>query len=236
MSIASELQTLNDKILDAYDAVNDKGGTIPSAKNMANLPTAISTISTGSSTTIEALTVTENGTYTAPSGKAYSPVTVNVSSGGGIDLSALYSFTELKSVTLTALSAYTFDYSSVDMSLSNHPRLFIIIPKETFSTSPSSNLGALYFYSIGTNDGYSTLDDNVNMRANILYGGTGNATWSRVGSYSSSTVYATGSSWKQTIFTYVNGQVRYSAPTTTVTGTTKVTLITGKKYACIFGC
>lgn len=29
-------------------------------------------------TTIEALSVTENGTYTAPSGKAYSPVTVNV--------------------------------------------------------------------------------------------------------------------------------------------------------------
>ena len=47
MSIASELQTLNDKILDAYDAVSDKGGTIPSAKNMANLATAIASISGG---------------------------------------------------------------------------------------------------------------------------------------------------------------------------------------------
>lgn len=35
----------------------------------------------GSSTTIEALSVTENGTYTAQEGKAYSPVTVNVSGG-----------------------------------------------------------------------------------------------------------------------------------------------------------
>ena len=35
----------------------------------------------GSSVTVEALNVTENGTYTAPSGKAYSPVTVNVPSG-----------------------------------------------------------------------------------------------------------------------------------------------------------
>ena len=33
----------------------------------------------GSSVTVEELSVTENGTYTAPTGKAYSPVTVNVS-------------------------------------------------------------------------------------------------------------------------------------------------------------
>lgn len=32
----------------------------------------------GSEITVEALTVTENDTYTAPEGKAYSPVTVNV--------------------------------------------------------------------------------------------------------------------------------------------------------------
>ena len=31
---------------------------------------------------IEPLNVTQNGTYTAPTGKAYSPVTVNVSGGG----------------------------------------------------------------------------------------------------------------------------------------------------------
>lgn len=36
--------------------------------------------------TIEALSVTENDTYTAPEGKAYSPVTVNVS-GGSSDFS-----------------------------------------------------------------------------------------------------------------------------------------------------
>ena len=36
----------------------------------------------GSSVQVEALSVTQNGTYTAPSGKAYSPVTVNV---GGVE-------------------------------------------------------------------------------------------------------------------------------------------------------
>ena len=38
-----------------------------------------------STPTIESLSVTQNGTYTAPSGTAYSPVTVNVSGGGGGD-------------------------------------------------------------------------------------------------------------------------------------------------------
>lgn len=47
MSIATELQDLNDNILDAYTAVQGKGGTVPANKNMVNLPTAISSISSG---------------------------------------------------------------------------------------------------------------------------------------------------------------------------------------------
>ena len=39
----------------------------------------------GGSVTVEPLSVTQNGTYTASSGTAYSPVTVNVSGGGGGD-------------------------------------------------------------------------------------------------------------------------------------------------------
>jgi len=86
MSIASELNALNGYILGAYDEVNTKGGTVPANKNMANLATAIGSISTGSSTTITPLSVTENGTYTAPTGTAYSPVTVNVSGGESIGI------------------------------------------------------------------------------------------------------------------------------------------------------
>lgn len=37
----------------------------------------------GPSVTVEPLSVDENGVYTAPAGKAYSPVTVEVSGGGG---------------------------------------------------------------------------------------------------------------------------------------------------------
>ena len=47
----------------------------------------------GSGITIEPITITQNGTTTAPSGKAYSPITVNVpaSGGGSITLYAWYS-------------------------------------------------------------------------------------------------------------------------------------------------
>lgn len=47
MSIASELSALNGYILGAYDEINDKGGTVPANKNMANLATAIASISGG---------------------------------------------------------------------------------------------------------------------------------------------------------------------------------------------
>lgn len=86
MSIASELSALNGYILGAYGEINTKGGTVPANKNMANLATAISTISSGSSFTVIPLSVTANGTYTAPTGAAYSPVTVNVSGGESIGI------------------------------------------------------------------------------------------------------------------------------------------------------
>ena len=47
MSIASELIALNGYILGAYDEINDKGGTVPQNKNMANLATAITSIPSG---------------------------------------------------------------------------------------------------------------------------------------------------------------------------------------------
>ena len=65
--------------------------------------------------TVEALSVTQNGTYTAPTGKAYSPVTVNVSGGGGssaskkqinfidYDGTILHSYTKSEWQSVTAL-------------------------------------------------------------------------------------------------------------------------------------
>jgi len=47
MSIASELNALNGYILGAYDEINTKGGTVPANKNMANLASAIASITAG---------------------------------------------------------------------------------------------------------------------------------------------------------------------------------------------
>ena len=80
MSITSELTKLETDITNAYDAVQIKGGTIPTDKNTNNLSTAINSIPSGGSATLITKTITENGTYDATDDNAdgYSEVTVNV--------------------------------------------------------------------------------------------------------------------------------------------------------------
>lgn len=123
MSIASELSALNGYILGAYDEVDNKGGTVPQNKNMANLASAIGSISTGSSTTITPLNVTDNGTYTAPAGTAYSPVTVNVSGGGGgIDLSGFFGLSAGATGSFTGANTTT---QSITHNLGVTPKIII---------------------------------------------------------------------------------------------------------------
>lgn len=73
------------------NAIRQKGGTSASLEFPDDFVEAIGDIQTGggSSVTVEALNVTENGTYTAPTGTAYSPVTVNVAGSGSDTLAAL---------------------------------------------------------------------------------------------------------------------------------------------------
>ena len=72
MSIASELTALNGYILGAYDEINDKGGTVPANKNMANLASAIASISGGGGGEVDisglfGLTKAVSGTFSVPS-------------------------------------------------------------------------------------------------------------------------------------------------------------------------
>lgn len=60
------------------NAIRTKGGTQASLEYPTEFISAINAIPTGSSTEIDSLSVTQNGTYTAQSGHAYSPVTVSV--------------------------------------------------------------------------------------------------------------------------------------------------------------
>lgn len=88
-------------ITGAIDALNDtlagsdqaQGRTIEDAVRLLGQH-----IGGGSSINVEALTATENKTYTAPEGKAYSPVTVNVAGGASFgDPQRLYVLTRLGS-------------------------------------------------------------------------------------------------------------------------------------------
>lgn len=63
MSIATKLTKLETDITSAYDAVQTKGGTIPSDKNTNNLPTAINSIPSGGPTSITTFSIVNNGTY-----------------------------------------------------------------------------------------------------------------------------------------------------------------------------
>lgn len=63
-------------------------------------------ISSGSGdVTVRPLSVTANGTYTAPSGTAYSPVTVNVSGGGSKNVQLSTVMKNIKSTTMTTTGA-----------------------------------------------------------------------------------------------------------------------------------
>lgn len=105
MSISSEITRINSNIADAYDAISGKGGTLPTARNSANLPAAIASIPSGggkggdyniiqtvdgdncslaitdaNTFTVIPKTVTANGTYNASDDNAdgYSQVTVAI--------------------------------------------------------------------------------------------------------------------------------------------------------------
>lgn len=112
-------QTLDVTSNGTYTASDDNAW----ARVNVNVPTG--------SATIQPLTVTSNGVYTAPSGvDGYSPVTVNVSGGGGA-VSLLYTDTVTVSTTsTTAETVKTVTFSAnndeAGMFSSNGPLLCII--------------------------------------------------------------------------------------------------------------
>lgn len=79
MSIASAIQNAQQKVENAYTAVQNKGGTLPATQDLSNLPTAIGTITTAG--TVEELNVTPttSAQQFIPTGgvDGYNPVNVS---------------------------------------------------------------------------------------------------------------------------------------------------------------
>lgn len=111
-------------LTDIANAIRAKNGSADTF-TPPQMAAAIAAIPTGSDVDVEPLNVTQNGSYTAPSGKAYSPVTVNVPGGGGAtrktqsEWDAL-SFSEKQALGLTVVGETTdytgvwYDYSIID--------------------------------------------------------------------------------------------------------------------------
>lgn len=91
--------------------------------------------------TTEPLSVTENGTYTAPSGKAYTPVTVNVSGGGGWAIDS-------KTISNSSNTATSISFTS----MKGQPRAFFL----RCTTQMQSSSTTYYYVSNMRYDGTDT--------------------------------------------------------------------------------
>lgn len=119
---------------------------------------------------VQPLSVTQNGTYNAPDGVAYSPVTVNVTSGGGW---------QVDTKTITA-STSNYPVSLEFTSMKGQPKAFFLKSTSQISSSGSTT----YFYIIdmrynGTNTtgncfriGSTRRVDNITSGYSWSYSGT----------------------------------------------------------------
>ena len=90
---------------------------------------------------VEPLSVTENGTYTAPRGTAYSPVTVNVPTGGGVNI-------DVKTLTNNSNTATSLSFTS----MKGTPKAFFLRCTAQIDSSSTT-----YYYCIAMRyDGSST--------------------------------------------------------------------------------
>lgn len=156
----SDYITNDTELTSIANAIRTKGGTSASLVYPSGFISAINAIPTGSSIDVESLTITQNGIYTAPTGKAYSPVTVSVSS----------SAPNLSSLTVTpteAQQAFTpatgFDgYSSVTVNGISSNYVGSAIPLRSTADVTASKLTVTIpngYYSItGIKSVYATLE------------------------------------------------------------------------------
>ena len=113
----------------------------------------------GGGTTVESLSVTENGVYTAPVGKAYSPVTVTVDT--------VPSIMAIDEVTITS----GYEDKTIPHSLGQVPDIIMLIPAE--QSGSGANNFELFYGSTGLNtektDYHRAIVNYINSSGNWDY-------------------------------------------------------------------
>lgn len=110
-------------------SITSNGTTTENVTNYESAEISVNVPASGGSPVINPLSVTENGTYTAPSGvDGYSPVTVNVSGGGG---GGSDSCTLLDTVTVSGTRSAQVD---LDADWESYDAI-VIIPDLTISAN-----------------------------------------------------------------------------------------------------
>lgn len=121
-------------------AIRAKGGS-SSSMTPAQMATAIASIPTGPSITVEQLNVSANGTYTAPEGKAYSPVVVNVA-GGAVDVvSGVINYD-----TDTSITSWPESYFEHNLGKTPKGIAWFAITSRTTGNVPGVKNGVLAYY------------------------------------------------------------------------------------------
>lgn len=138
MSIATEITRLQTAKSNLKTSIENKGVTVPSATKLDGFAALVDQISTGSTPNIQALSVTANGTYTASGGvDGYSPITVNVSGGGGASNLVTGTFT----FSPSSASAHTV---ALDYSGSGYPIVCAIVLDDGVYNETYTNTIARY--------------------------------------------------------------------------------------------
>lgn len=103
----------------------------------------LSALVSGGGVTVEQLNVTENGTYTAEAGKAYSPVVVNVPSGS----SATITFVGEEGLTLFGVIAQSYLTANSNTYTADNPEAFQTGVPKSITMLNSVNLYDIDCYS-----------------------------------------------------------------------------------------
>lgn len=157
-------------LTDIADAIRAKNGS-SDTYTPPQMAAAIGAIPTGGDVTVEALSVTQNGTYTAPTGKAYSPVTVNVSGGGGSDLMAIGELMKYAVLSNTSNDRFTRNGRWFNRN-SSEPVIVLGAAYITGTTIEYSGYGVICFSSAGLTGTYSEYGELANITKGTTPKGT----------------------------------------------------------------